>query len=104
MTGARRRGATLVELLVVLAILAILAGVAVPAFPSATPSAPPTRVEAVRRARLAAQRAGRAVQVEVVAEGGALAITAWPSGLVFVDRATIGARGGAQGQEAAHAP
>jgi prepilin-type N-terminal cleavage/methylation domain-containing protein len=88
MTGAMRRGVTLVELIVVLAILSIVAGVTTLAFRRAD-LAPrvPVWVSAVAAARRAAIDSDRVVSLTIRVGDSVYAATALPDGSVIADAA-----------------
>jgi prepilin-type N-terminal cleavage/methylation domain-containing protein len=86
MRADRRAGFTLIELLTVLAVLAILAavvGLAAPRFVAPDPAA--ERDALVADARREALRTRRPVRLDVPADSGALALTAFPDGSVRAD-------------------
>jgi prepilin-type N-terminal cleavage/methylation domain-containing protein len=84
---ARRRGVTLVELLVAIVIVGLLAGVAGVAVRRApAPSETDRLLAAVAGARRAAVRDRRAATIEIRLGGAPYAVTALPDGGVIADR------------------
>jgi prepilin-type N-terminal cleavage/methylation domain-containing protein len=86
MTGAMRRGVTLVEFIVVLAIISIIAGVTTLAFRrvEVSPGVPPW-VSAVAQARRTALDSARAVSLTIRIGDAVYAATALPDGSVVAD-------------------
>lgn len=87
----RRRGVTLVELLVVLAVLGVAAGVA--GFSLLTrPTIGAARAGSLAAARREALATGRAVTVEDTVDGRRRAATAFPDGRLVADSGLADAR------------
>lgn len=85
--GARRRGVTLVELLVAIVIVGLLAGVVGLAVRRAPqPSEAERLATDVADARRTALRDGRPATIEIRLDGAPHAVTALPDGGVIADR------------------
>lgn len=81
-TTARRRGVTLVELMVVLVVLGLMAGVVGLAWRS-NPASQNTQRDAIARARARALESGATVRLQVTLEGQRVTVAALPDGSVI---------------------
>ena len=87
MTQTRRRGVTLIELLVTIAVIGILSSVAVVSLIKAAPPNPNDPAVVAERLRRDALRDGSAKSAVVIVDSMPVELTAFPDGSIAADSA-----------------